>query len=251
MDAHFFEQPLEHNLPVQLGLLSVWNRSFLAHGSLAVVPYAERLALLPAWLQQLVMESNGKRARAPGTDAARAALATAPVVWGAVGTTAQHSFFQQLHQGPEPVPVEFILTRSNGGRTLHNDERQRIVLANALAQASALALGRPEAIDAPHAAGEIADHQAFPGDRPSTLILLHDLTAQSIGALLAAYEHATFTAATVLGINPFDQFGVELGKQMATRIEQALLQVDPGAGRRDDFGPSLDEATRASMKRLV
>lgn len=250
MDAHFFEQPLEMNLPAQLGLMSVWNRAFLGYGALAVVPYAERLALLPAWMQQLVMESNGKSARAPGTDAARAALATAPVVWGGVGTTAQHSFFQQLHQGPEPVPVEFIVPRSNEGRTLHNDERQRIVLANALAQASALALGRSEPAHATAPVEQPAHHQAFAGNRPSTLITLHDLSAQSLGALLAAYEHATFTAATVLGINAFDQYGVELGKQMATQIEQTLQRAHAPGADQEAADPALDEATRASLKRL-
>jgi glucose-6-phosphate isomerase len=250
MDAHFFEQPLSMNLPAQLGLMSVWNRAFLEYGSLAVVPYAERLALLPAWMQQLVMESNGKSARAPGTDAARAALATAPVVWGGVGTTAQHSFFQQLHQGPEPVPVDFIVPRSNEGRNVHNDERQRIVLANALAQASALALGRPEPGGAASAAPPTSHPAAFPGNRPSTLITLHDLSAHSLGALLAAYEHATFTAATVLGINAFDQYGVELGKQMATRIEQALQRAHAPGADHETADLALDDATRASLQRL-
>jgi glucose-6-phosphate isomerase len=249
MDAHFFEQPLSHNLPAMLGLMSVWNRSFLGHAAQAVVPYAERLALLPAWLQQLVMESNGKTARASGMDAGRAGLLTAPVVWGACGTTAQHSFFQQLHQGPQPVPVEFLLVRSNGGLTAHNDERQRIVLANALAQAAALALGRPPS-------AQTSGHQNFPGDRPSTLILLQDLSARSIGALLAAYEHATFTAASVLGINPFDQFGVELGKQLALQIEENLQPARVQANVRQDSGasagnPALDLATQTSLKRLA
>jgi glucose-6-phosphate isomerase len=249
MDAHFFEQPLAHNLPAMLGLISVWNRSLLGHASQAVVPYSERLALLPAWLQQLVMESNGKTARASGIDAGRAGLLTAPVVWGSCGTTAQHSFFQQLHQGPQAVPVEFLLVRSNGGLTAYNDERQRIVLANALAQAAALALGRPPL-------AQTTGHQDFPGDRPSTLLLLQDLSARSIGALLAAYEHATFTAAAVLGINPFDQFGVELGKQLALQIEESLqpARVQPhvsvalaaAAGN-----TALDLATQASLKRLA
>ena len=245
MDTHFFEQPLAQNLPAWLGLMWVWNRSFLGHGSLAVVPYAERLALLPAWLQQLMMESNGKSARAAGTDTARAALPTAPVVWGACGPTAQHSFFQQLHQGPEPVPVEFIVPRVNGGRTVHNDERQRIVVANALAQASALALGQADTTS------QASGHEAFTGNRPSTLILLHDVSAPTLGALLAAYEHATFTAATVLGINPFDQYGVELGKQMARQIEQILQHLEPEPGRQINPETALDAASWASLRRLV
>lgn len=245
MDAHFFEQPLAHNLPAWLGLISVWNRSFLGHGSVAVVPYAERLALLPAWLQQLVMESNGKSARSTGIDDARAALPTAPVVWGACGTTAQHSFFQQLHQGPEAVPVDFIVPRTHEGRTLRNDERQRIVLVNALAQASALALGRSDSTT------KASGHQTFNGNRPSSLIVLHDLSARSLGALLAAYEHATFTAATVLGINPFDQYGVELGKQVATQIEQVLQHLGPAGGLQEDLSSPLDVATRMSIQRLL
>lgn len=238
MDAHFFEQDTEHNLPAMLGLISVWNRSLMGYASQAVVPYAERLALLPAWLQQLVMESNGKTARAASITADRVALDTAPVVWGACGTTAQHSFFQQLHQGPQAVPVEFLVVRSNDGLTAHNDERQRILLANALAQAATLALGQPSA-DATET------HQNIPGDRPSTLIQLPDLKPRVIGALLAAYEHATFTAATVLGINPFDQYGVELGKQMALNIERCL---EPSGWPAD---AALDLATAASLRRLA
>lgn len=228
VDRHFRDQPVATNLPARLGLISVWNRAFLGMSSQAVVPYAERLRLMPSWLQQLVMESNGKSA---GLDGLAAALPSAPVVWGTCGTNAQHSYFQQLHQGPDPVPVDFVLVRR--GPTTTDDDRHRILLANGLAQAAALAIGR-HSTD-----GNL--HRDFPGNRPSTLLVLPQLNAESLGALLACYEHATFTAATVLGINPFDQFGVELGKGVATTVERALA-----GGPSDD----LDPATRAMIERL-
>jgi len=229
IDRHFRDAPLAVNLPARLGLISVWNRSFLGLPSQAVIPYAERLRLLPAWLQQLAMESNGKSAALAG---GRAPLPTSPVVWGTSGTNAQHSFFQQLHQGPDVVPVDFILARASGtSPAWDGDDRHRILAANCLAQAAALALGRPS----PDA------HRDFPGDRPSTVMLLPRLDAHALGALLACYEHATFTAAVVLGINPFDQFGVEYGKVMATSVE-SLLAGGTGEG--------LDPATLALAARF-
>jgi glucose-6-phosphate isomerase len=229
IDRHFRDTPLPANLPARLGLVSVWNRAFLGLPSQAVIPYSERLRLLPAWLQQLVMESNGKSAALAG---GRAALPTSPVVWGTSGTNAQHSFFQQLHQGPDVVPVDFILAREPGtAPAWDGDDRHRVLAANCLAQAAALALGRPS----PDA------HRDFPGDRPSTVMLLPRVDAPALGALLACYEHATFTAAVVLGINPFDQFGVEYGKVMATSVE-ALLAGGAGEG--------LDPATLALAARL-
>jgi glucose-6-phosphate isomerase len=229
IDRHFRDVPLGANLPARLGLVSVWNRSFLGLPSQAVIPYSERLHLLPAWLQQLVMESNGKSAALAG---GRVALPTSPVVWGTAGTNAQHSFFQQLHQGPDVVPVDFILARAPGtAPAWDGDDRHRVLAANCLAQAAALALGRPSA-DA---------HRDFPGDRPSTVMLLPRIDAHALGALLACYEHATFTAAVVLGINPFDQFGVEYGKVMASAVE-SLLAGGPGDG--------LDPATLALAARL-
>ncbi|MFM1987798.1 MAG: Glucose-6-phosphate isomerase [Pseudomonadota bacterium] len=231
IDRHFRDAPVAANLPARLGLVSVWNRAFLGLPTQAIIPYAERLRLLPAWAQQLVMESNGKSAALAGGHAERA---TAPVVWGTSGTNAQHSFFQQLHQGPDVVPVDFVVARSS--RTppaFDGDDRHRILVANCLAQAAALALGREPAD------GDV--HRAFPGDRPSTLITLPALDARALGALLAAYEHATFTAACVLGINPFDQFGVEYGKVMAAAVER-LLAGGPTDG--------LDPATLAAAARL-
>ncbi len=234
MDRHFQEAPLEQNLPVWLGLMSIWNRNGLGCTSQAVIPYAERLRLLPAFLQQLVMESNGKSALLDGS---RTSQPTAPVIWGVCGTNAQHSFFQQLHQGPDVVPVDFIIAREPELKPASDDPRHDILLANCLAQSASLALGKPPP---DQAAGEDW-HKAFPGNRPSTVILLPRIDAASLGALLAAYEHATFVASVVLGINAFDQFGVEYGKVMATSIEAVL------GGKPD---PAVDPATRALIRRI-
>jgi len=234
MDAHFRDAPVEHNLPAWLGLLSIWNRNGLGYGSQAVIPYAERLRLLPSFLQQLIMESNGKSALLDGS---RTTQATAPVIWGVSGTNAQHSFFQQLHQGPDIVPVDFIVAQRPEGERAPGDDRHDILLANCLAQSAALALGKP----LPDADAGENWHKAFPGNRPSTTLLLPTVEPAALGALLAAYEHATFTASVVLGINAFDQFGVEYGKVMATSIEAVL-------GGRDD--PAIDPATRALIGRV-
>ncbi|HYF58106.1 MAG TPA: glucose-6-phosphate isomerase [Burkholderiaceae bacterium] len=231
IDRHFRDAPLESNLPARVGLVSLWNRACLGLPTQATIPYAERLRLLPAWQQQLVMESNGKSAT---LDGGRVALPTSPVVWGTSGTNAQHSFFQQLHQGPDVVPVDFVVAREPRAPSLGDDDpRHRILVANCLAQAAALALGRPSP--------DGDAHREFPGDRPSTVFVLPRVDAHALGALLACHEHATFTAAAVLGINPFDQFGVEYGKVMATSVE-ALLAGGAGDG--------LDAATRALAARL-
>lgn len=229
IDRHFRDAPLSENLPARIGLISVWNRSFLGLPSQAVVPYAERLRLLPAWLQQLVMESNGKSAAIAG---GMVALKTAPVIWGTSGTNAQHSYFQQLHQGPDIVPVDFIVARRSRADALGaEDDRHRILVANCLAQSAALAIGKTS--DDPH--------RFFPGNRPSSMLIIAQLDAQGLGALLACYEHATFTAAVVLGINPFDQFGVELGKVLAAEVESLLAG---GAG------DGLDATSHALANRL-
>ena len=240
MDRHFRDAPLAANLPARLGMLSVWNRSFLGSASLAVVPYAERLRLLPSYLQQLVMESNGKSAT---LDGGTTTLPTAPVIWGTSGTNAQHSFFQQLHQGPDIVPVDFILPRQAGTPPAHEgDARHRILMANCLAQGAALALGWPASDGDPH--------RAFPGNRPSTLLVLPRIDPHSLGALLACYEHATFTASVLLRINPFDQFGVELGKVLANSVE-ALLSGAPATANDPAAALALDAGTRAMAKHLA
>ncbi len=221
MDAHFVTASLERNAPVLLALAQIWNRNGMARGARAVVPYAQRLRLLPAFLQQLEMESNGKRVRADGRPVLRA---TAPVVFGDAGTNGQHAFFQLLHQGTDVIPVEFIAVAEAADGP---SDMQNKLLANCLAQAEALLVGRDHAdvvaeLKAKRmAAAEIsalAPQRTFPGNRPSSLILMDALTPRTLGALLALYEHKTFVEGVVWGINSFDQWGVELGKSLATRI---------------------------------
>ena len=226
MDAHFASAPLTGNLPVQLALLDLWNRNFHRFTSRCVAPYHHGLRRLPAYLQQLEMESNGK-----GVDSQGRALpiASAPVTWGEAGTNGQHAFFQMLHQGCDVVPVEFVLVR----RAAHNlPGHHDKLLANALAQARALMLGH--AGDAPE--------RHFTGNRPSTTLLLPDLSPRSLGALLALYEHRTFVLGALWGINSFDQWGVELGKRHAGEIESALTA---GAVPAD-----LDASTAGLLARL-
>jgi len=199
MDQHFLTARLEKNAPVLLGLAQVYNRNGLGRGARAVIPYAERLKLLPSWLQQLEMESNGKSV---DQDGARLRRATAPVVFGEPGTSAQHAFFQLLHQGTDIVPVEFVLAADRGSATL----------ANGLAQAEALLAGQSDA----------QPHKDFDGGRPSTVILLRAVDAKSLGALLALYEHKTFVEGVVWNLDSFDQWGVELGKTLAARLMPEL-----------------------------
>ncbi|MCW5581453.1 MAG: glucose-6-phosphate isomerase [Luteimonas sp.] len=214
LDAHALEAPLRENLAVWHALTALWNRNALGLATQAVLPYDERLKLLPNYLQQLVMESLGKSAR---IDGAALAEQTVPVWWGGPGTDTQHSFFQALHQGTQVVPADFIgVVRSEDGHA----ENHRALLANLLAQAQALANG--QASDDPH--------RAYAGGRPSTLILLDALTPQSLGALVALYEHSVYLQSVAWGINAFDQFGVELGKQLASTLLPAL----EGKARADD-----------------
>ena len=210
MDRHFREAPLATNLPVQLGLLDVWYRNFLGFTSRSIAPYASALARLPAYLQQLEMESNGKRV---DRDGAPLPYGTSPVLWGEPGTNGQHAYFQMLHQGTDVVPVEFVAVRTEAhGLAGH----QRALLANVLAQAQALMLGKADA----------GGHRDFPGNRPSSFLLLPELTPRSLGALIAFQEHRVFTSGAVWGINSFDQWGVELGKVLAKDIEQRLASGD-------------------------
>jgi glucose-6-phosphate isomerase len=227
MDEHFRTAPLESNLPVILALLGVWYRDFWDAETHAVLPYAEDLTGLPAYLQQLEMESNGKR-----VDRAGAPLdcPTAPVVWGAAGTRGQHAFHQLLHQGTALVPTDFIVAAHPGAGA--DPAAHRLLLANALAQSAALAFGD----DAP-----AAPHRRCPGNQPSTTLVLPRLEPRSLGALLALYEHKVFVQGVVWGINSFDQWGVELGKTLAAGLAPAL---ERGAA------PELDSSTRALVARL-
>lgn len=224
MDAHVRQTPLADNLAVRHGLVALWNRNALGYGAQAVVPYDTRLAWLPVWMQQLVMESLGKSATQEG---APVGCATSPLIWGGVGSDVQHSFFQALHQGSDTVPVEFVgVLRANGPAALHQAQ-----LANLLAQAEALAQGAVNP--------DLQRH--YPGNRPSTLLLLDALTPESLGLLLALYEHSVLVQATVWGINPFDQWGVELGKQLAGGLLDAL---------NDPAQPVPDPVTRMLMAQI-
>lgn len=225
MDQHFAGTPPARNLPLIAGLVQHWNRRVLGFGSTATIPYSHRLRSLPAFLQQLEMESNGKRVTVEGQTLN---APSAGVTWGAPGTDAQHSFFQLLHQGVTPIPTEIlVLVNGHEGPTAH----RTMLLANALAQAEALMAGKDEATARaelisqgmePAAAAALAPHKTFPGNRPTTLIGLERLDPYSLGALLAFYEHRTVVQAGLEGINPFDQWGVELGKQLATGLVTAL-----------------------------
>ena len=229
VDEHFRTAPWAENLPALLGLIGIWNRNFWGWPTYAVLPYSQELSLFPAYVQQLDMESSGKSVRADGTPAG---TATGPVVWGQPGTNGQHAFHQLLHQGTDIVPVDFIgFCRPNHNRLGHHD----LLMANLFAQAEALAFGAPSTGD---------PHRSFQGSRPSTVILADQLTPRSLGQLVALYEHKVFTQATIWGINPFDQWGVELGKTLATAIAAELT----GAAAPD---PSRDSSTQSLINRYV
>jgi len=205
-DRHALSAPPRQNLAIWHALTAIWNRNALNLPTQAILPYAERLKLLPNYLQQLVMESLGKSAR---LDGAPLVNDTVPVWWGGPGTDTQHSFFQALHQGTQVVPADFIGVIAAGHPHIDN---HRALLANLLAQAEALANGQTSA----------DPHRAYPGNRPSTLILLDALTPEALGALIALYEHSVYLQSIAWGINAFDQFGVELGKQLAGQLLPAL-----------------------------
>jgi glucose-6-phosphate isomerase len=247
MDRHFAEAPLEKNAPVLLALAQVFNVDGLGRTARTVAPYAHALRRLPSFLQQLEMESNGKRVRRDGSTIERQ---TCPVVFGEPGTNGQHAFFQQIHQGPMAVPAEFVLVQ----RTMERAESppEAPLWANTLAQAQALMLGKTaeaakdEMLAAgmdPAEAGRLAPHRAFPGDRPSTTIVMERVTSQALGALLALYEHKTFVEGVIWDINSFDQWGVELGKVLAKAILKDVEAGAPSAG--------LDPSTAALLGRLA
>lgn len=247
MDRHFRETEISRNLPVLMALLGIWHGNILGAESHAVVPYDERLALLPAYLQQLDMESNGKSVQHDGTPAA---VATAPILWGGTGSNAQHAFFQLLHQGTRFVPVDFVVPlRHPVSPPRHHDA----LVANCLAQSEALMRGRTldEALalagvtrnDADATALRLARHRVMPGNRPHNLLVLEELTAETLGALLACYEHRTFVQGVIWNINSFDQWGVEMGKVLAAGILAEIGGAD--AQPRDGSTRGLLERYRA------
>jgi glucose-6-phosphate isomerase len=222
MDEHFRTAPLRENLPALMGLIGLWYRDFFGAQTVAVLPYDQYLKRFPAYLQQLTMESNGKRVTLAGTEVD---YDTGAVYWGEPGTNGQHSFYQLIHQGTSLIPCDFIgFSRSLNPLGDHHD----ILTANLLAQSEALAFGKTaEQVQAEGTADSLVPHRVFPGNRPSSTILAEELTPRILGSLVALYEHAVFTQGVVWDINPFDQWGVELGKALAQRIVPELASDSP------------------------
>src|SRR5207253_1869767 len=213
MDEHFRTAPFAQNLPVLHGLLTVWNTNFLGAGTVAILPYDQYLKRLPAYLQQLTMESNGKSVTLDGR---RVTYETSPVYWGEPGTNGQHSFYQLIHQGTRLVACDFLgFCESLNPLGRHHD----LLMANVFAQAEALAFGKTaDEVRAEKVPEELVSHKTFPGNRPSNVLLVEKLTPAALGSLIALYEHSVYTQGVIWGINSFDQWGVELGKVLASRI---------------------------------
>ncbi len=233
MDRHFCDAPLADNMPVLLALIGIWHNQICGHATRAVLPYDQRLARLPAYLQQLEMESNGKRVRMDGRDLDRQ---SGPIVWGEPGTNGQHAFYQLIHQGTRVVPCEFLLAAAGHEPGLAH--QHRLLVANCLAQSEALLRGRTleeaRALMAQKGleGAELerqAQHRVFPGSRPSTTLLYPQLTPFTLGQIIALYEHRVFVEGVILGINSFDQWGVELGKELATALGPLLEGADVSA----------------------
>jgi glucose-6-phosphate isomerase len=237
MDEHFRTAPFDRNLPVLLGLLGVWYDDFFGAESHAVLPYSQYLLRFPAYLQQLDMESNGKSVTLAGEPVA---MPTGPVVWGQPGTNGQHAFYQLIHQGTRLVPCDFIGVCRPAERVGgHHD----LLMANFFAQTEALAFGKSrDQVEAEGVPPELAPHRTFPGNRPTSTILVPELSPAVLGQLVALYEHKVFTQGVVWDINSFDQWGVELGKVLATRI---AAELDPAAT--PDLGH--DSSTNALIRR--
>ncbi|MBF0168693.1 MAG: glucose-6-phosphate isomerase [Alphaproteobacteria bacterium] len=240
MDEHFRLAPLEKNLPVLLALIGVWNANVLGFPAHAVLPYDQYLHRLPAYLQQLDMESNGKSVTREGVPCA---WQTGPILFGEPGTNGQHSFHQLIHQGTRPVPCDFILPAIS-----HNPlgEHHLMLMANALAQTQALMMGKTEAeVRGELKPGEedLLTHKQFSGNRPTSTIVMKQLTPATLGALIAMYEHKVFVQGVIWGVNSFDQWGVELGKQLAKPILAELKAGQPGQ--------SQDSSTKGLMDRLL
>ncbi len=221
MDQHFRSAPFEHNLPVLMGMLAVWNCNFLDAHTVAVLPYEQYLNRFPAYLQQLTMESNGKHVTLDGT---RVAYQTGPIYWGEPGTNGQHSFYQLIHHGTRLVPCDFIgFCQALNPLEHHHD----LLMSNLFAQSEALAFGKTEdEVKAEGTPGWLAPHRVFDGNRPTNTILAECLTPETLGLLVALYEHSVFTQGAVWNIDSFDQWGVELGKVLAQRTIPELESAD-------------------------
>ncbi|MTH64661.1 glucose-6-phosphate isomerase [Paracoccus shanxieyensis] len=230
MDRHFRSAPADRNMPILLALVGIWHHQICGYGTRAVLPYDNRLARLPAYLQQLEMESNGKRVAMDGSDLT---LPSGPVIWGEPGTNGQHAFYQLIHQGTSIIPCEFMIAaRGHEPDLAHH---HRLLIANCLAQSEALLRGRPlsearalmaeKGLTDPELDRQ-ARHRVFPGNRPSTTLVMPELTPFTLGQIVALYEHRVFVEGAILGINSFDQWGVELGKELALKVAP-LLDGEP------------------------
>jgi glucose-6-phosphate isomerase len=248
MDRHFREAPLARNLPMLLGAIGVWHRNGFGHAAHAVLPYDQRLARFPAYLQQLDMESNGKSVRADG---APVRVATGPLVFGEPGTNGQHAFFQLLHQGTDVVPADFLLAAR--GHEAEMADQHAMLVANCVAQGEAMMRGRTLAEAraqllakgmAAEQAEALAPHKVFPGDRPTVTLLYPQLTPAVLGSLIALYEHKVFVQGVLWGINSFDQWGVELGKELAASLLPAVRGEGTAEGR-DSSTAGLIAAVKA------
>lgn len=238
MDEHFRTAPPERNVPMLMGLIAVWNRNFLDIPTHAVLPYSNDLSRFPAYLQQLSMESNGKSVR---RDGGAVHYATGGIVWGEPGTNGQHSFYQLLHQGTDDVATDIIVVANPGPGDDGQLSQHEMLVANALAQAAVLSCGvTPQELAKSETPEDLIAHKVMPGNRPTTVVMVPDLTPFALGALIAAYEHSVFVQGAIWQINSFDQWGVELGKKVATGI---LRDIETGTT--DDA--DLDPATRASL----
>lgn len=217
MDRHFIETPYRYNMPVMLALIGIWYINFFGSETHAVIPYEQYLHRLPAYLQQADMESNGKRVRMDGETVD---YATGPIVWGEPGTNGQHAFFQLIHQGTHLIPVDFIgFSKGSHGMSIHHEK----LISNMIAQGRALAFGKSkDQVRSEGSPDELIPHKYFPGNRPSNTLLIEQLDPYTLGELIALYEHKIFVQGAIWGINSFDQWGVELGKQLAKNIYAEL-----------------------------
>ena len=248
IDEHFRDAPLAENLPALLGLIGCWYVNFFGAESHAVLPYAQDLARFPAYLQQLDMESNGKRVTGDGHPVG---TGTGPVVWGEPGTNGQHAFFQLLHQGTRLVPADFIgFARPAPDPAVPMAAHHDLLMANFFAQTEALAFGKTgDEVAAEGVAPELVPHRTFPGNRPTNTILAPELSPSVLGQLIACYEHKVFTQGVVWGVNSFDQWGVELGKVLAGRIAAELAAGDVTS--EDDGAPDHDSSTAGLIRRYL
>ena len=237
MDMHYLTTPFERNLPVIMGLLSIWHNDLFGSESFAILPYEHYLEHFPTYLQQLIMESNGKHVTLIGTEVTQP---TSPVCWGDAGTNGQHSFFQLLHQGTRFIPCDFIAF----AHSLHPiGKHHDMLMANAIAQSAALAFGKTaEQVKAEGTPDWLVPHRVFDGNRPSNTILAHQLTPETLGQLIALYEHIVHTQGVIWNINPFDQWGVELGKDLALSI---MPQIETAEEPRLEY----DSSTNALIRR--